>query len=124
MNLFLILLNCFSLIYSNSIEYKNLFNWILNSKGFISNKISIKETNKNNRFLFANEKISKNEEIIRINNKNIISTLNTKIKQKCLKHLNLNKSNNFDFDCILLFFSLDKKNKIVFLNHIIIIFQF
>ena len=114
MNLFLILLNYFSFIYSISIEYKNLFNWIINSNGFISNKISIKENNKNNRFLFANKKILKYEEIIKINNINIISILNSKIKQKCLKYL-LNNS-NFDFDCILLFFSLDKKNKNSFFN--------
>ena len=114
MNLFLILLNYFSFIYSISIEYKNLFNWIINSNGFISNKISIKENNKNNRFLFANKKILKYEEIIKINNINIISILNSKIKQKCLKYL-LNNS-NIDFDCILLFFSLDKKNKNSFFN--------
>lgn len=83
------------------IKYKNDFIKIhsCNINQIFSNKILIKELGKNNKSVFAKEKIEKDEILMQISSENVYSVKNKKIAEMC-------KANNVkpdDFNSLLFF---------------------
>jgi len=54
-------------------KFSNLIKWIIENGGFVHNKIAIKYDSSENRFLYASEKIDKNELLIKIPEKCVIN---------------------------------------------------
>ena len=96
--------------YKYSKEYHTLVNWITINGGYVSPKFKPVEIDKSNRYIIANEKINKNEELLFVPNKNCISFLHPLINPLCRKLGDAEDLKTL-FDCILYYFTIDHFNK-------------
>ena len=112
--LFILFINIILSFENISKEYNDLINWVISNGGKISDKITINEKDKNNRYLYAKTNIKKYEELIFIPDSLILSFQNKRLSKYCRKMYGL--SNKHDFDCLVYFLSFDIENKKSFFN--------
>ena len=107
--IFILFINVILSFENFSKEYNDLINWVISNGGKISDKITINEKDKNNRYLYAKTNIKKYEELIFIPESLILSFQNKILSKHCRKMYGL--SNKHDFDCLVYFLSIDIENK-------------
>ena len=93
---------------SFSKEYLNLVNYIKTNGGYISSKLSINEKSPTNRYVFTKEKIVKNEILLFIPEKVLISKLHVNVNRKCNEAYGLEEDH--DYECLVYFMTIDKYN--------------
>ena len=93
---------------SFSKEYTNLVNYIKNNGGYISPKLTINEISTTNRFILAKEEIKKDENILFIPEKILISKLHRNVNRKCIEAYGFEEDH--DYDCLVYFMTIDKYN--------------
>lgn len=89
-------------------EYKNLYDFIANNGGYINPKMVPNEKDQTNRFITTNSKISKDEQLLFIPKKILISRYNLDIYPICKEVYGFDEDR--DFDCIVYFMTIDKFN--------------
>jgi hypothetical protein len=109
----LIILNFFFFIIENKIteKYKKFEEWLLSNGAYISPKITPKELSNENRYIISKATIEKGEKLLFIPNNLIISSLNDKVHNFCVKLFSFEEELN-EFDCIVTYiaFQLKKNN--------------
>ena len=93
---------------SFSKEYLNLVNYIKSYGGYISPKLSINEISSTNRYVLAKENINKNEILLFIPEKVLISKLHVNVNRKCNEAYGFQEDH--DYDCLVYFLTIDKYN--------------
>ena len=89
-------------------EYRNLYKFIIDNGGYINKKFLPNEKSSTNRFIMAGSKIFKDEYLLFIPEKVLISRFNLDIYSECLEVYGSDE--NTDFDCIVYFMTIDKFN--------------
>ena len=105
----------FNLIISSILtlnEYHNLISWVEKNGGYVSKKVSPKESSLYNRIMISNSEILKNELISFIPEKIVLSSIHPLLNSICHRAYGLYHSS--DLECITLFISFDKYNKTSF----------
>ena len=92
--------------YSN--EYLNLYNLIISNGGYINPKLTPNEISKTNRYIITKEKIKKNELILFIPEKVLLSCIHKSVFQTCVKAYGIEEG--FEYDCLVYFMTIDKLN--------------
>ena len=90
-------------------EYLNLYNYIISNGGYINPKLIPNEISKTNRYIIAKEKIKKNEKILFIPDKVLLSRIHKNVFQTCIE--GYGKEEGFEYDCIVYFMTIDKYNE-------------
>ena len=93
---------------SFSKEYLNLINYIKSYGGYINPKLSINEISSTNRYVLTKENISKNEVLLFIPEKILISKLHVNVNRKCNEAYGFQEDH--DYDCLVYFLTIDKYN--------------
>ena len=93
---------------SFSKEYLNLVNYIKSYGGYINPKLSINEISSTNRYVLAKENINKNEILLFIPEKVLISKLHVNVNRKCNEAYGFQEDH--DYDCLVYFLTIDKYN--------------
>ena len=93
---------------SFSKEYLNLLNYIKNYGGYVNPKLSINEISSTNRYVLAKENINKNEILLFIPEKVLISKLHVNVNRKCNEAYGFQEDH--DYDCLVYFLTIDKYN--------------
>ena len=93
---------------SFSKEYLNLINYIKSYGGYINPKLSINEISSTNRYVLTKENISKNEVLLFIPEKILISKLHINVNRKCNEAYGFQEDH--DYDCLVYFLTIDKYN--------------
>ena len=93
---------------SFSKEYLNLVNYIKSYGGYINPKLSINEISSTNRYVMAKENINKNEILLFIPEKILISKLHVNVNRKCNEAYGFQEDH--DYDCLVYFMTIDKYN--------------
>ena len=88
--------------------YNNLYNFIISNGGYINPKLTPNEKSITNRYIITSQKISKNEKILFIPDKVLLSRIHKLIFTKCLEAYGPEEEN--DFDCLVYFMTIDKYN--------------
>ena len=89
-------------------EYNNLFNFIISNGGYINPKLVPNEISKSNRFIIAKELIKKNEKILFIPDKVLISRIHKSIFKHCRDAYGI--EDGYEYDCIVYFMTIDNYN--------------
>ena len=89
-------------------EYINLYNYIISNGGYINPKLIPNEISKTNRYIIAKEKIKKNEKILFIPDKVLISRIHKSVFQACRDAYGVEEG--YEYDCIVYFMTIDKYN--------------
>ena len=89
-------------------EYINLYNYIISNGGYINPKLIPNEISKTNRYIIAKEKIKKNEKILFIPDKVLISRIHKSVFQTCRDAYGI--EDGYEYDCIVYFMTIDKYN--------------
>ena len=89
-------------------EYTNLVNYVKNYGGYINPKLTINEKSITNRFVLTKEDIKKDEIILFIPEKILISKLHVNVNRKCVEAYGWHEDH--DYDCLVYFMTLDKYN--------------
>lgn len=87
-------------------EYNNLFNFIISNGGYINQKLIPNEISNINRFIIAKEKIKKDEKLLFIPDKVLISQIHKLIFKECRDAYGI--EDGFEYDCIVYFMTIDK----------------
>ena len=93
---------------SFSKEYLNLINYIKSYGGYINPKLSINEISSTNRYVLTKGNISKNEVLLFIPEKILISKLHVNVNRKCNEAYGFQEDH--DYDCLVYFLTIDKYN--------------
>ena len=93
---------------SFSKEYLNLVNYIKSYGGYINPKLSINEISSTNRYVLAKENINKNEILLFVPEKVLISKLHVNVNRKCNEAYGFQEDH--DYDCLVYFLTIDKYN--------------
>ena len=93
---------------SFSKEYMNLVEFIKINGGYINPKLTINEISPKNRFVLTKENIKKNETILFIPEKVLISKLHINVNKKCYEAYGY--QGEHDYDCLVYFMTVDKYN--------------
>ena len=93
---------------SFSKEYLNLINYIKSYGGYINPKLSINEISSTNRYVLTKGNISKNEILLFIPEKILISKLHVNVNRKCNEAYGFQEDH--DYDCLVYFLTIDKYN--------------
>ena len=91
-------------------EYINLVNYIKNYGGYINPKLTINEKSITNRFILTREDIKKDETILFIPEKILISKLHVNVNRKCVEAYGFEQEDDHDYECLVYFMTLDKYN--------------
>ena len=91
-------------------EYINLVNYIKNYGGYINPKLTINEKSITNRFILTKEDIKKDETILFIPEKILISKLHVNVNRKCVEAYGFEQEDDHDYECLVYFMTLDKYN--------------
>jgi len=91
-------------------EYINLVNYIKNYGGYINPKLTINEKSITNRFILTKEDIQKDETILFIPEKILISKLHVNVNRKCVEAYGFEQEDDHDYECLVYFMTLDKYN--------------
>ena len=89
-------------------EYNNLFNFIISNGGYINPKLVPNEISKSNRFIIAKELIKKNEKILFIPDKVLISRIHKSVFKHCRDAYGI--EDGYEYDCIVYFMTIDNYN--------------
>ena len=89
-------------------EYNNLFNFIISNGGYINPKLVPNEISKSNRIIIAKELIKKNEKILFIPDKVLISRIHKSIFKHCRDAYGI--EDGYEYDCIVYFMTIDNYN--------------
>ena len=89
-------------------EYRNLCNFITGNGGYINPKMFPHENSATNRYIMANKKIFKDEQLLFIPENILISKYNLDIFPQCIEVYGNDEDR--DFDCIVYFMTIDKFN--------------
>ena len=89
-------------------EYINLVNFVKNNNGYINPKLTINEHSPTNRYILTKEEIKKDEIVLFIPEKILISKLHPLVNKICLYKYGFDEDH--DFDCLVYFMTLDKYN--------------
>jgi hypothetical protein len=91
-------------------EYISLVNYIKNNDGYINPKLTINEKSLTNRFILTKEDIQKDETILFIPEKILISKLHVNVNRKCVEAYGFEQEDDHDYECLVYFMTLDKYN--------------
>ena len=89
-------------------EYTSLYNYIISNGGYINPKLIPNEISKTNRYIIAKGKIKKNEKILFIPEKVLISRMHKSVFPACRDAYGM--EDGYEYDCIVYFMTIDKFN--------------
>ena len=89
-------------------EYNNLYNYIISNGGYINPKLIPNEISKMNRYIIAKEKIKKEEKILYIPEKVLISRIHKSVFHYCRDAYGI--EDGYEYDCLVYFMTIDKYN--------------
>ena len=94
-------------IYSK--EYTNLINYIKSNGGYVNPKLYPNEISNLNRYIITKEKIKKDEILLFSPDSILISKYHKLINKICIEAYGLSEE-EYDYDCIVYFMTIDKYN--------------
>lgn len=106
--IFFLLFPGYLLVSTPSLEYQELVSWMNTNRAYVSPKFQPIENDLSNRYVITNQRIEKKEEILFVPSKIVIAIINLIVSPTCQKKLGA--SDDEDFNCVLYFMLLDKKN--------------
>ena len=89
-------------------EYINLVNYVKTNGGYISPKLTVNELSSTNRYILTKEEIKKDEIILFIPEKILLSKLHIDVNKKCYEAYG--PGDDHDYDCLVYFMTVDKYN--------------
>ena len=89
-------------------EYNILYNYIISNGGYINPKLIPNELSKSNRYIIAKEKIKKNEKILFIPDKVLISRIHKLVFKQCREAYGM--EDGYEYECLVYFMTIDNYN--------------